>query len=208
LFVADSLSNTVHVLRVPPGTGRPAIEQVFVSGLFLPFGIAFYPPGCKPEWVYIANANGLVRFPYKNGDIKPSGNAQNIPGNIPTFHHWARDIVFAPDARRIFYSVGAGSNAALDMFPEPHISIFPAPHNMPGLTEWLKVKSLGAAWDTEELRADVLSLDPAGKDMRIFATGLRNCSGMAVQPVTNQLWCVVNERDDSATTLRSNTRLT
>jgi len=60
----------------------------------------------------------------------------------------------------------------------------------------VKTKPLGAAWDTEELRADVLSFDPNGKNQKIFATGLRNCEGMTVQPVTGQLWCIVNERDE------------
>jgi len=196
LFVADSMANAVHVLRIPPGKAKPSTDAVFASGLFLPFGIAFYPAGPNPEWIYIANANGLVRFPYKSGDLKPSGNAQNVIGGIPTVHHWARDIVFAPAGSRIFFSVGSGSNVALDMFPEPHVSMFPSPHKMEGLPEWVKTKPLGATWDSEELRADVLSFDPAGKDMKIFATGLRNCSGMAVQPATNQLWCVVNERDE------------
>ena len=54
---------------------------------------------------------------------------------------------------------------------------------------------LGAAWDTEERRADVLAFDPNGGTEKIFATGLRNCSGMTIQPATGQLWCVVNERD-------------
>src|SRR5579862_3026746 len=104
LFVADSVNNTVHVLRIPPGTAKPSVHQVFAAGLFLPFGIAFYPPGPNPEWIYIANSNGLIRFPYKNGDLKPSGAAQNVLGGIPTFHHWARDIVFASDGSRLFFS--------------------------------------------------------------------------------------------------------
>jgi glucose/arabinose dehydrogenase len=182
LFVADSLNNAVHVLRIPHGTAKPTTDEVFVRGLYLPFGIAFYPPGPNPQWIYIANANGLVRFSYKNGDLKPSGNAQNVIGGIPTFHHWARDIVFAADGSRMFYSVGSGSNVALDMFSEPHISMFPSPHSMKGLPEWVRTKPLGATWDSEEIRADVLSLDPVGKDMKIFATGLRNCSGITVQP--------------------------
>jgi glucose/arabinose dehydrogenase len=196
LFVADSVSNTVHVLRIPPGTAKPSTVEVFARGLYLPFGMAFYPPGPNPEWIYIASANGLIRFPYKSGDLKASGTGQTIIGGIPYPHHWARDIVFTPDGSRIFFSVGSGSNVALDMSPEPHLSFFPSPQAIKGLPEWVKTKPLGAAWDTEELRADVLSFDPLGKDMKIFATGLRNCSGMAVQPGTDQLWCVVNERDD------------
>jgi glucose/arabinose dehydrogenase len=82
------------------------------------------------------------------------------------------------------------------MFPEPHWTMTPEPRNVDGVAEWAKTKPLGAAWDTEELRADVLSFDPNGKDMKIVATGLRNCAGMTLQPGTRQLWCVVNERDD------------
>jgi len=101
-----------------------------------------------------------------------------------------------PDGNRLFLSVGSGSNVAQDMFPEPHWTMNPEPRIVNGLTEWVKTKPLGAAWDTEELRADVLSFDPNGKNQKIFATGLRNCEGMTVQPVTGQLWCIVNERDE------------
>jgi glucose/arabinose dehydrogenase len=75
---------------------------------------------------------------------------------------------------------------ALDMRRQP----------MGGLDAWTKTHPLGATWDTEERRAAVLAFDPNGKNERIFATGLRNCSGMTVQPATGQLWCVVNERDE------------
>ena len=74
------------------------------------------------------------------------------------------------------------------MFPEPQIE--------GGLKAWKKTKPLGAAWDTEERRADVLSFTPEGKDEKIFATGLRNCAGLTVQPATGELWCAVDERDE------------
>ena len=64
-----------------------------------------------------------------------------------------------------------------------------------GLEAWQKEKSLGAAWDTEERRAVLLSLDPDGKNEKVFATGPRNCSGLTLHPKTNEPWCVVNERD-------------
>jgi glucose/arabinose dehydrogenase len=54
---------------------------------------------------------------------------------------------------------------------------------------------LGALWGNEENRAAVLAFDPDGGNERIAATGLRNCSGMTVQPATGALWCAVNERD-------------
>jgi glucose/arabinose dehydrogenase len=188
LFVADSASNTVRVLRVQAGSATPTQNGVFASGLYQPFGIAFYPLGPNPEWIYIANSDSIVRFPYKNGDVMASGKPEQIVGRIPWVHHWTRDIVFSPDGKRLLLSVGSGSNAALDMFPEPLIK--------GGLQAWIKSQPLGAAWDTEERRADVLSYDPDGKNEKIVATGLRNCAGITIQPATGLPWCVVNERDE------------
>jgi glucose/arabinose dehydrogenase len=196
LFVADSMFNSVRVLRVPAGSAQPAKDEVFASGLKQPYGIAFYPLGPNPRWVYVANADGVVRFPYKNGDLKAGGKPERVIEGIPWVHHYGRDIAFSPDGKRLFLSVGSGSNVALDMFPEPHWTMHPEPRNVDGLAAWVKLKPLGAAWDTEELRADVLSFDPDGKNMKIVATGLRNCQGMTIQPATGQLWCAVNERDE------------
>jgi glucose/arabinose dehydrogenase len=64
-----------------------------------------------------------------------------------------------------------------------------------GLEQWIRGHPLGVAWDGEERRAAVLATDPDGKNERYFATGLRNCAGMAMQPATGKPWCVVNERD-------------
>jgi glucose/arabinose dehydrogenase len=196
LFVADSMFGTVHVLRVPAGRAKPEKDVVFAVGLKQPFGIAFYPLGPNPQWVYIANSDGVVRFRYKNGDLKATGKPERVIAGIPWTHHYARDIAFSPDGKRLFLSVGSGSNVALDMFPEPHWTTDPEPRNVDGLAEWVKMKPLGAAWDTEELRANVLSYDPDGRNQKIFATGLRNCEGMTIQPVTGRLWCIVNERDE------------
>ena len=82
------------------------------------------------------------------------------------------------------------------MFPEPSVAMFRVPHVVHGLEEWIKTAPLGATWDTEERRADVLSFDPDGRNEQVFATGLRNCTGLTIQPATGQLWCVVNERDE------------
>jgi glucose/arabinose dehydrogenase len=196
LFVADSMFGSVHVLRIPAGQAKPEKDVVFATGLKQPFGIAFYPLGPNPRWVYVAQNDGVVRFPYKNGDLKATGMPERIIEGILPTHHYARDIAFSPDGKRLFLSVGSGSNVALDMFSEPHWTVDPEPRNVDGLAEWVKTKPLGAAWDTEELRANVLSFDPNGKNQKIVATGLRNCEGMTVQPVTGQLWCIVNERDE------------
>jgi glucose/arabinose dehydrogenase len=196
LFVASSMTNSVHVLRIPARSATPEKVTLFASGLQQPFGIAFYPLGPNPRWVYVANSDGVVRFPYKNGDLTATGKPERIVAKIPTAHHWARDIAFSPDGTRLLFSVGSGSNVAQDMFPEPHLTMIPEPRIINSLAEWMKIRPAGAAWDTEELRADILSFDPNGKDLKIVATGLRNCSGITIQPVTGQLWCIVNERDE------------
>jgi glucose/arabinose dehydrogenase len=186
LFVADSKADEVHVFRMRDGSAKPTKEGGFATGLYQPYGIAFYPPGANPEWIYVANSHSVVRFPYKNGDMKARGKSELIIDNIPATHHWTRDIVFSPDGKTLYLSIGSGSNVALDMFKTP----------MGGLDAWKESRPLGAAWDTEERRADVLAFDPDGGNQRIFATGLRNCSGMTIQPANGQLWCVVNERDE------------
>jgi glucose/arabinose dehydrogenase len=186
LFVTERETNTVRVLRVPSGSAKPESNEVFASGLSQPYGIAFYPPGPNPEWVYIANDDGVVRFRYKSGDLKASGEPEQVVKRIPWSHHWTRDIVFTPD-NKLLLAVGSGSNVALDMFPTPL--------SKGGLEAWKNEKPLGAAWDTEERRAVVMSYDPDGKNEKIVATGLRNCSGLAIHPTTNRPWCVVNERD-------------
>jgi glucose/arabinose dehydrogenase len=62
LFVADSASNAVRVFRIPAGSAKPTKDEVFASGLYRPYGIAFYPLGPNPEWVYIANSHSVVRY--------------------------------------------------------------------------------------------------------------------------------------------------
>jgi glucose/arabinose dehydrogenase len=188
LFVADSKSNTIRVYRVPPGSAKPAESSVYAKDLRQPYGIAFYPVGGDPQWVYVANSDGAVRFAYKSGDLQASGAPEKIVEHIPWQHHWTRDIAFSPDGRKLFFSVGSGSNVAQDMFPEPRVD--------GGLKAWAKSEPLGAAWDTEERRANVLTFDPDGMKSETYATGLRNCDGITFQPRTNQLWCVVQERDE------------
>ncbi|RWA58155.1 sorbosone dehydrogenase family protein [Mesorhizobium sp.] len=186
LFVADSKASQIRVYRLAEGSARPAQEAIFATGLTRPYGIAFYPPGDKPQWVYVANSNSVVRFAYRDGDLKAEGKPETIVPDIPANHHWTRDIAFSPDGKTLYLSVGSGSNVAEDMAAEPE----------GGLEQWATSAPLGATWGPEEGRADVLAFDPDGSNRRSFATGLRNCSGMTVQPQTGALWCVVNERDE------------
>jgi glucose/arabinose dehydrogenase len=87
VFVADSKLDAVEVLHLPAGGSGAAQHQVFARGLRQPFGIAFYPAGADPRWVYIAARDGVVRYAYKNGDLKASGNPELIVSGIPTTHY-------------------------------------------------------------------------------------------------------------------------
>ena len=108
----------------------------------------------------------MVRFPYQNGDLQARGPAQHIADLPGGGGHSTRDIQFSPDGKKMFVSVGSASNV-----DDPDTT--PAEKN----------------------RADVLEFNPDGSGMRIFAYGIRNCVGLAINPKTGELWCSVNERD-------------
>lgn len=184
IFLADSKAGEIHVLRLD--RGKIVDRDTFATGLNKPYGIAFYPLGPNPQWVYIGETDGVVRLPYTSGDLKSSGTPEPVIEGIPWQHHWTRDIAFSEGGSRLYLAVGSASNIALDMFPEPR---------EPKLDEWKVTRPLGALWDTEERRAAILSFSPEGDDEEIFATGLRNPAGMTIQPRTGELWAVVNERD-------------
>ena len=172
LFVAESKPGDIRVFRGMTKEGKPEKSEVFATGLDMPFGIAFYPPGPSPKWIYVGNTGSVVRFPYHSGDMKATGPSQMIvPGIPPGGHlrgggHWTRDVAFSPDGKTMFVSVGSHSNHDdADTHPQ------------------------------ERHRADILAYTPAGKDFRIYAYGIRNPVGIAIDPSTGQLWTSVNERD-------------
>ena len=187
VFVAETDSGRVRVLRAPAGAEKAANVTTFVEGLDRPFGIAFYPAGAHPRWIYIAENNRVLRFAYTSGDLRPGGPAQTVVAKIaPTSGmHSTRDLAFSADGKTLFVSVGSGSNAAESMSAKSPEAI----------KAWEAAHAVGAAWDRDTDRADVLAFDPEGGGRRIFADGLRNCVSMAVNPTTGALWCVVNERD-------------
>lgn len=49
--------------------GKPGQVEIFADGLKEPYGIAFYPPGDNPQWIYIGNTDAVIRFPYRDGDL-------------------------------------------------------------------------------------------------------------------------------------------
>lgn len=168
LFVAESGPGRVKVLRQGPD-GRVTRTTLFAEHLHQPFGIAFYPLGSNPRYVYVANTDSVMRFPYENGDIQARGAEEMIVPDIPGGGrlrgggHWTRDIVFSADGKKMFVSVGSHSNVNDDSL--------------------------------EKNRADVLEYNPDGTGFRIYASGIRNAVGLAIEPQTGGLWGSVNERD-------------
>jgi glucose/arabinose dehydrogenase len=185
VFVAESRAGRVRILRVPPGAAVRPQSYVFADGLANPFGIAFWPPGPNPRFVYVAETNQVVRFPYQPGQLRARDKAEIVVPHLPTGGHWTRDLVFSPDGHSIFVSVGSATNAGTSM---------PA-RDAASARAWDSANGIGAAWGNEQDRADVQEFDPDGGNRRIYATGLRNCTAEAVSPATGALWCVVNERD-------------
>ncbi len=183
--MAETGVGRVRVLQ--PSTDGQSIgnDEVFANGLRGPFGIAFYP-ATNPQWVYVANTDSVVRFPYRDGDLKARGAPEIIVPELPSGRgHSTRDVVFSKDGTRMFVSVGSATNAG-----EGIGRLDPA-----ALRAWEQERPPGADWGIEAGRANVLVFDPQGRDQKIFATGIRNCVGMAIDPVTGDLWCSTNERD-------------
>ncbi len=168
LFVAETTgSGEVKIFRGITADGKPKETAVFATGLNAPFGLAFYPPGDHPQYLYVGNTASVVRFPYKNGDLKATGPVETIIPTLPTRGHTTRDVVFSVDGKRMFVAVGSGSNVD---DPDMHPSEF---H-----------------------RANILEYTPDGKFVKVYGAGIRNPVGLAINPITNELWCSVNERDE------------
>ena len=172
IFVVESRANQIKVLRDTNGDGKPDLTETFAErDLNKPFGIAFYPPGDDPKFLYVTNTDGVIRFPYRNGDLKARGSAQQLAARLSgdaarlrSGGHWTRDIVFSPDGRKMYVSIGSRSN-----------------------------DSDNAA---EADRARIFEFNPDGTDRKVYAWGIRNAVGIAFRPGTNELWMSTNERDE------------
>ena len=188
IFIAETRQGRIRVLRAAAGADVPTENTVFAERLQGPFGIAFYPLEGEPRWVYVANGNAVVRFAYRSGDLQASGAPEVIVPKLSetTGGHSTRDIAFSLDGKRMFISVGSSSNVG-----EGQPAKTPAE-----IREWEAANGRGAMWGIEARRANVLVTDPEGKEpVKIFATGIRNPVGLAVQPGTGALWTSTNERD-------------
>src|SRR6476469_4565001 len=171
IFVVESRANQIKVLRDTNGDGKPDLTETFAEhGLNKPFGIAFYPPGDDPQFLYVANTDGVIRFPYRNGDLKARGPAQKLaahlsPGGLLRGGgHWTRCIVFSRDGKKMYVSIGSRSNVSDDA--------------------------------AEANRARIFEFNPDGSEQKVFAWGIRNAVGIAFRPGTNELWMSANERDE------------
>lgn len=172
IFVAETGPGRIRVLRGAGGTAKGFANEIYATGLNRPFGIAFFPSGDNPQWLYVANTDNVVRFAYSNGDLKAQGKPETIVANLPHgYGHSTRDIVFTPDDKRMLVSVGSAGNAGEGLGQPPG-----------GIEAWSHDHALGAAWGAETDRAAVLAFDPDGKNQKLFATGIRNCVGLAIQP--------------------------
>ena len=189
VLLAETNAGRIKVLR-PSADGSTATPTVFAQGLAQPYGIAFYPSADNPEWVYIAEVNRVVRYAYKPGDTVASSVPEVvIPQLSPVGGgHFTRDIVFSKDGSKLYVSVGSQGN----IFADSIVKKTPAE-----VQAWEREHGLGAPWGLEENRAMVRVYDMRSNDTegRTFATGLRNCVGMTMQPATGDIWCAVNERD-------------
>ena len=164
LFVAETDDGDIRVFRADAKGGKAA-ASVYAKDLDGPFGLAFYPPGPQPHYLYVATTGAVLRFPYRRGDRSAQGKPERIGPKLPTGGHSTRDVLFSADGKKMYVSVGSESN------------------DQEGSSA------------SETRRADILEFAPDGSGERRFATGLRNPVEMALHPLTGDLWTVVNERD-------------
>jgi glucose/arabinose dehydrogenase len=117
--------------------------------------------------IYVANQDALVRFPYQEGQTQASGPPEKVT-DLPAVinHHWTKAMTASADGRFLYVGIGSNSN----------------------ITE--------RGMEVEEDRAMIWQIDAQTGAHKIYATGLRNPTALAVQPGTGQLWAVVNERDE------------
>lgn len=167
VFVVESgtrsSKNQITVFRDADKDGKFETRNVFISNLNRPFGMLVLK-----DFFYIANTDGLYRYPYKNNPLKLETQGTKIL-ELPAGgynNHWTRNIITNQDGSKIYVSVGSGSNVA--------------EHGI----------------DKEIRRAAILEINPDGTGEKIYASGLRNPVGMDWNPVNGELWTAVNERDE------------
>jgi len=157
--------NRIRLLRDADGDGVAELKTTFLQNLVSPFGMALVD-----DTLYVANADAVVRVPYRTGDTQISAvpvKVADLPGKGDELnHHWTKSLVASKDGSKLYVGVGSNSNVGDN------------------------------GMEAELNRAAVLELDPATGSTRVHASGLRNPVGMAWHPQTGALHVVVNERDE------------
>ena len=153
-------ANRITLLRDVDQDGSPEVREVFLTGLNQPFGMLLLG-----ESFYVANTDGLVRYPYRPGQTKISAPGEKILDLPAGGEHWTRNVIANADGSKLYVAVGSATNV-----DEERIDV------------------------QDERRAAILEVNPDGSQMRVFASGLRNAVGMDWEPETNTLWTVVNAR--------------
>lgn len=156
----EKSANRIALFRDSNKDGQPDQREIFVSGLNMPHGML-----ALGNWFYVANTDGIVRYPYKRGQTKLDGKPAKIL-DLPSGGHYTRNLIADRAGKKIYVAVGSSSNVD---------------------EEGRDAK--------DPRRAAILEINPDGSAMRVFAGGLRNPVGMDWEPRTNTLWTVVNERD-------------
>jgi glucose/arabinose dehydrogenase len=118
--------------------------------------------------LYVANTDAIVRYPYKKGQttITAQGTKLTDLPGGPIDHHWTKSLLASPDGSKLYVGVGSNSN----------------------ITE--------NGIEAEYERAAIWEVDRMSGAHRIFASGLRNPTGLQWEPESGKLWAVANERDE------------
>ncbi|WP_342027462.1 sorbosone dehydrogenase family protein [Methyloceanibacter methanicus] len=155
--------NRITLLRDADGDGVAETRTEFLSGLNSPYGMALVGTS-----FYVANTDGIVRFPYTDGATQITGQGEPVVGLPagPVNIHWVKNILASRDGTTLYASVGSNSNIGERGF------------------------------EHEEGRAAIHEIDLASGASRLFASGLRNPVGLALHPDSGKLWTTVNERDE------------
>ncbi|MDN4057796.1 sorbosone dehydrogenase family protein [Massilia sp. YIM B02769] len=155
-------ADRITLLRDLDGDGVAETRSVFLKNLHSPFGMALVG-----DQLYVANADAIVRFPYRQGATEITDAPQTLaPLPAGLNHHWTKNILASRDGGKLYATVGSNSNVGEN-----------------GL-------------EIEVNRAAILEVDVKTGATRLFASGLRNPNGMAWEPQSGALWTVVNERDE------------
>lgn len=119
------------------------------------------------NYLYVANTGNIMRYRYVPGETRIAGPGMEFTDLPDTInHHWTKALLASPDGRKLYVGVGSNSN----------------------------ITENGAA--IEYRRAAILEVDVASRGSRIYASGLRNPTGLQWEPVSGKLWTIVNERDE------------